>query len=311
MRPIVSITLNPALDISTRVDAVTAGPKLRCAAPRRDPGGGGINVSRVVAELEGSSLAFVALGGATGQAVEAMLREDGQTLSVFSIDGETRQSLSVIDAAGQQYRFVMPGPEWGQVAVERALSQMRDVTPEGALVVFSGSLPPGVAADFPQHFCETLKGRDLVFDLSGSALERFVGLETGAFLLRMDQGEGETLHGGALTSAEETAAFARGLVERGAAERVIIARGAEGSVLVNADGAWAVKAADVQVNSKTGAGDSFVGAMVFGLASGMAELEAFSLGAAAASATVTTSATELCHRDMVYELLPECGISEV
>lgn len=311
MRPIVTITLNPALDISTRVDKVVAGPKLRCAAPRRDPGGGGINVSRVVAELEGSSLAFVALGGATGQAVEAMLREDGQTLSVFSIDGETRQSLSVIDGGGQQFRFVMPGPEWDQVAVERALSQMRDVTPEGAVVVFSGSLPPGVSAEFPQQLCGTLKGRDLVFDLSGSALERFVELETGAFLLRMDQGEGEALHGGPLATAEETAEFARGLVARGAAERVIIARGAEGSVLVDECGAWVVKAADVEVNSKTGAGDSFVGAMVFGLASGTSIQEAFCLGSAAASATVTTGATELCHRDKVEELQPECAVTEI
>lgn len=311
MRPIVTITLNPALDVSTRVDAVRAGPKLRCDAPRRDPGGGGINVSRVVAELEGSSLAFVALGGATGQAVEGMLRDSGQTLSVFSIDGETRQSLSVIDDDGRQYRFVMPGPEWDQVAVERALSQMRDVTPEGALVVFSGSLPPGVSSEFPQQLCETLKGRDLVFDLSGSALERFVELETGAFLLRMDKGEGEALRGGPLATPEATAKFARSLVERGAAQRVIVARGAEGSFLVDAEGAWAVRAADVPVNSKTGAGDSFVGAMVFGLASGIEECAAFSLGAAAASATVTTSATELCHQDKVQELLPQCEVREL
>ena len=66
MSDILTITLNPALDVATSVDAVVPGPKLRCAEPRYDPGGGGVNVSRALQRLEGSSHAFVAFGGETG-----------------------------------------------------------------------------------------------------------------------------------------------------------------------------------------------------------------------------------------------------
>ncbi|MDP7149465.1 MAG: hexose kinase [Paracoccaceae bacterium] len=312
MRPVTTITLNPALDLATQVDAVTPGPKLRCAEPRKDPGGGGINVSRVVAEMGGQSTAMVALGGATGEVLEGMLRNDPGNVSVFAIPGDTRHSFSVVEReTGGQYRFVMPGPVWDRDMAQAALGQIRDVSPAGSVIVFSGSLPPGVPADFPMHLCEVLANCDVVLDMSGSALTTFADSGTDAFMLRMDMGEGAMLNGAPLDTAEDTAEFAQSLVRRKAAKYVIIARGGEGSVLANADGVWAVRAADVEVNSKTGAGDSFVGAMVFALASGQDLLGAFSLGAAAASATVTTTATELCHHETVYSLLSECTVTRL
>ena len=309
MRPIVTITLNPALDLATSVKAVIAGPKLRCTEPKRDPGGGGINVSRVADELGGKTTTFVVLGGATGNALEALLRGEGIEPAVFEIDGETRQSLSVSTSqTGEQYRFVMPGPLWTADTLDRALVQIRNVTPTGALVVFSGSLPPGVPDDFPARLGALLKDCDLIFDMSGAALERFASSQLNPFILRMDSGEGEMLHGGPLATAQDTARFARGLVDRKAAQAVIIARGAEGSVLATADGAWLVHAAKVPVDSKVGAGDSFVGAMAYALSQDMPLIEALQLGAAAASATVTTPATDLCSRAMIYDLLSQCTI---
>lgn len=312
MRPIVTITLNPALDLATSVAAVTAGPKLRCAEPKRDPGGGGINVSRVADELGGATTTFVVMGGATGNALEALLRDEGIEPAVFKIEGETRQSLSVSTSqTGEQYRFVMPGPLWTADTLERALQQIRDVTPPGALVVFSGSLPPGVPDDFPERLGDTLHDCDMIFDMSGAALQRFASAQRNAFILRMDRSEGEMLSSGPLTQAQDTANFASQLVDRQAAKSVIIARGAEGSVLATADGAWLVHAAKVPVDSKVGAGDSFVGAMAYALSDNVSLIEALQLGAAAASATVTTPATDLCSRAMIYDLLPQCTVDRL
>ena len=312
MRPIITITLNPALDLATHVDCVEAGPKLRCGEPRQDPGGGGINVSRVIAELGGTSTAMVALGGATGSTLERMLRADLADVSVLEIPGETRQSLSVTEAGtNKQYRFVMPGPRWSEAMIDAAMGRIRDLSAPGALVVLSGSLPPDVPDDFPARLCRCLKDCDVVLDLSGEALSRFSSSAQDAFLLRMDMGEGAMLNGAPLETASDTADFAARLVAAKAARTVVIARGAEGSVLADASGAWTVKAADVPVNSKVGAGDSFVGAMVFGLAEGRPMLDAFQLGAAAASATVTTTATELCHKETIHQLLPQCAVSRL
>ncbi|MDO5641799.1 MAG: PfkB family carbohydrate kinase, partial [Paracoccus sp. (in: a-proteobacteria)] len=105
--PILTVTLNPALDVSTGADAVVPGIKLRCDMPVLDPGGGGINVSRAIAIMGGASTAFVALGGATGAQLGAMLEDAGLSWREMRAPGETRQSLAVIDRAGdQQYRFV-------------------------------------------------------------------------------------------------------------------------------------------------------------------------------------------------------------
>ena len=96
---------------------------------------------------------------------------------------------------------------------------------------------------------------------------------------------------------------------RGAAGRVIVARGADGSVMAGPDGLVQVSAADVSVVSAVGAGDSFVGAFAYGLASGLSGPDSLALGAAAASATVTTPATALCTHEMVMAYLPQCGAS--
>ena len=95
MGKVITLTLNPALDISTTVDNVRPDTKLRCRAPRIDPGGGGVNVSRAMAKLGEQSLAFVALGGTIGQSLLARLRDEGVTAINYDIPGETRQSFAV------------------------------------------------------------------------------------------------------------------------------------------------------------------------------------------------------------------------
>ena len=127
----------------------------------------------------------------------------------------------------------------------------------------------------------------------------------------MDMGEAATLHGSSLETVQETANFAMGLVRKKAAKTVIIARGAEGSVLADANGAAFANAAKVEVDSKVGAGDSFVGAFVHAIADNQPVREALRFGAAAASAAVTTPATELCEKDMTLQLLAECQTSDL
>ena len=312
LRPIVTITLNPALDLAISVERVVAGPKLRSDTPRTDPGGGGINVARVVEELTGEATAFVALGGATGKALEQALRPKVTRVEVLALEGDTRQSVAVTDRGSkEQYRFVMPGPQWTAPTIDRALSAIRDLCSEGTLVVLSGSLPPGVPADFPTRLQHVLQNRDVIYDMSGAALAQFAQTKNNAFVLRMDQAEGNELNAAPLPTPEDTAAFAAGLVAQGVAQTVIVARGAEGSVMADAEGRWMVSAAKVGVVSTTGAGDSFVGGLAFALAQGQSMQQAIALGAAAASAAVTTSATELCRKDMVDEVLPQCRVRRI
>ena len=124
--PILTLTLNPALDMSTEVPSLVPDQKLRCTEPLLDPGGGGLNVSRAVAALGGESLALVALGGLTGDRLAGLIRQEGVPFLALTAPGETRQSLTVTAAdTGQQFRFMLPGPQWSDADQERVFLLLR------------------------------------------------------------------------------------------------------------------------------------------------------------------------------------------
>ena len=123
---ILTLTLNPALDMASEVPELIAGHKLRCSEPLLDPGGGGLNVSRAIRALGGDSLALVAIAGLTGDRLAGLIREAGVTFLALLGPGETRQSLTVTEAAtGKQYRFMLPGPTWGRLERERVFTLLR------------------------------------------------------------------------------------------------------------------------------------------------------------------------------------------
>ncbi|MGC1173003.1 1-phosphofructokinase family hexose kinase, partial [Polaromonas sp.] len=108
---ILTITMNPALDVSTSTDKVRDTHKLRCAAAQFHPGGGGINVARVLHRLGSNCLALYPSGGATGQRLGQLLEQEQVRHRGLPIAGETRESFSVHEtSSGKDFRFVLPGP---------------------------------------------------------------------------------------------------------------------------------------------------------------------------------------------------------
>ncbi len=303
--PVLTLTLNPALDMATDVPRLIADEKLRCSEPRLDPGGGGINVARAIHALGGEALALVALGGLTGDRLSELLRGAGIAFLGITGPGETRQSLTVTeDETGRQYRFMLPGPAWGEADQARVFQLLRAAGKSGAFAVISGSQPPGVPVDFPARLAAAMAGMEVVLDTSGKALHEAVDHPIpGLRLLRMDGEEAEALAGRKLLTREQTADFAQGLVRAGVARQVIVARGADGSVLAEADLRWHAAAPRVDVVSKVGAGDSFVGAFILALARGGGSEAALKAGVCAAAAAVMTEATDLCRREDVERLM--------
>lgn len=306
--PILTLTLNPALDMATEVAEIRPGEKLRCADPLLDPGGGGLNVSRAIRALGGDSLALVALGGLTGDRLAGLIRGEGVTFLSILGPGETRQSLTVNEAAtGKQFRFMLPGPVWTDTERARVFTLLRATARPSGISVISGSQPPGVPADFPAELAASMPDSRVVLDTSGTALTAAVTHPIpDLFVLRMDGEEAEGLAGHKLHTRAETADFAQSLVRKGVAQRVIVARGADGNVLAEAGLRLFAPAPKVTVKSTVGAGDSFVAAFVLALARGQSSAEALSLGSAAAGAAVMTDATQLCRLEDVERLLPTC-----
>jgi len=315
MSDILTVTLNPALDMSTSVEQVKPEEKLRCAEPVYDPGGGGINVARAIGELGGRAKALVALAGFHGQQFLDLLTREPLIPEVFGIPGETRQSLAVIDrTTGEQYRYVFPGPAWSPDLAYDALQAIGRATPKGGYVVLSGSQPPGVPLHFPTDLAAMVDQHDarLILDTSGEPLKAL--LKAGSarqHVLRLDGSESEDLAGRKFGTVSAVADFAEELVDRGVAEVVVLALGAEGSVLVEGKNRWRAVTRKVTVKSKVGAGDSFVGSFTLALSRGALWEEALVQGVAAASAAVMNDATTLCLRSDVEELAASATLERV
>ena len=148
MPSIATLTLNPAIDKNTNIDRVVAEDKLRCEAPTREPGGGGINVSRVVHRLGGSSTAVYTSGGPTGTILESLLDDEALSHTPVSTADWTRENLIVSETStDRQYRFGMPGPELTAGELGTCLDALRTLDPSPDYLGASGSLPPGVPED--------------------------------------------------------------------------------------------------------------------------------------------------------------------
>jgi len=306
MQPIVTLTMNPALDIATATDRVVPAHKLRCAAPRYDPGGGGINVARGVHALGGGAIAIFPAGGAAGEMIRHLLEQEGVAHHPIAIAGFTRESLAVDEReTGRQYRFILPGPEISERDQERCLDELSLLAPKADFIVASGSLPIGVSDDFYTRVAELAKklGKRLILDTSGSALKKAGG---GIYLLKPSLRELEDLSGREIRSEGDQERAARQIVEEGRSEIVVLSLGAEGALLATTDGCERFAAIPVEAKSTVGAGDSMLAGVVLGLCRGLPLPEAVRFGMAAGTAALFGAGTELCRRadvERLYQLM--------
>ena len=308
--PIVTLTMNPALDVSSTVDRVVSEHKLRCGPSRFDPGGGGVNVSRAIRNLGGNSVAVYPLGGPTGQAYRGFLEQAGILGRVVTIAGNTRESFTVDETTtGEQYRFVLQGPTFREPEWRACLSVVGDHLPVGGFLVASGSLPPGVPDDFYAMLARIAHEHDIrvVVDASGPALA--AALDEGVFLIKPSRDElAELVDAPGELDRPEQVEAARSIVDDGRAEVVALTLGAGGAVLVTADDELHLPTPKVEVASAVGAGDAFLAGLVLRLAEGRPLADAFRTAVAAGSATAMLPATELCRAEDVARLEEELSL---
>jgi len=307
---ILTLTPNSSIDIWTTTTQVKSGIKLRCTAPQYDPGGGGINVSRVLHRLGAQTLALFTAGGAVGDELTAMLGAEGIPAELQHIAGQTRESLHVLDeASGELFRFVMPGPALTEAEGNAFLGRLEQLARPGGLIVGSGSLPPGLGEAFWSRASALVKrlGCQFLLDSAHGVSET---LESGLYLLRQNLDEMCNVAGAKLSWPDEAATWSREQIGRGACEVVVITSGAEGALLVTKDDRVRLAPPKVETKSAVGAGDSFMGGLCLGLANGQAPRDALRLAVATAAATMITPATELCRKEDVDRVLAAMGAIE-
>lgn len=296
---IVTLTMNPALDITTTVEAIHPTSKVRCSAARYDAGGGGINVARIASVLGVRASVVFPAGGSTGAHVESLISRTGLPSRVVPIIDSTRESFTVNErATGEQYRFVLPGPHLTIAERNRCLDELRVAAQSAEFVVASGSLPPSVPPDWYQLVAEVCRdvGARLVLDTSGGGL---INVRSGVFLLKPSLRELRECVGRDLVSEAEQVEAAREMIDRGVTESVVVSLGADGALLVTPQQAHRFAAVPVDVVSAVGAGDAMVAGIVVGLVRGEPLVEAVLLGVAAGTAMLLTPGTAAPTRSRV------------
>jgi 6-phosphofructokinase 2 len=303
---IVTLTMNPTVDINSTVDNVVADRKLRCEPSHYEPGGGGINVSRAIRRLGGNSLALYTAGGMFGRMLEELLDPEGIAHRSIGIGGSTRESVTISERSrDRQFRFVMPGPQLDETEWRRCLAILGELDPKPAYVVASGSLPGGVPGDFYAELAHRSLGlgAKVIVDTSGEALRS--ASRAGVYLLKPNINEIQDLIGRRFQDESELVKAAQELIEKGGTEVIVVSLGAAGALTVSGEGYEFVRAPTVPIRSRVGAGDSTVAGIALGLATGKPLREAVRFGVAAGAAAVMTPGTELCRREDAERLYLE------
>jgi 1-phosphofructokinase family hexose kinase len=293
---IVTVTLNPTIDQTLVLDRFVPGDTLRVKSSRFDPGGKGINVSRVVRELGGESVAMGFAPGGLGRYIEQTLRAQGVECDFVHTKGETRTNITVLDESRHRHTILSdPGPRTDIHYVRQLLLKLRRRLRANDWLVVAGSIPPPLA---PEVYARIIGlGRDqlahTVLDADGPALA--AGLAAGPEMVKGNRRELERLLGRHLDDEESTLQAAHEL--RGMEVRTaVVTRGREGAIAECDDGCWRAQAPRVRAVSAVGSGDGLLAGVVFTLSRGGTMEEALRLGVAAGTACVLTPGTELCHR---------------
>ena len=297
IKPVITYTPNPAIDVWAQCERVILTEKTRIEKVRTDPGGGGINVTRVLMALGLPSHPIYLAGGATGTLFQTMLEQRGIHGTCIPITGDTRISEVVFESSNShEYRFVAEGPVISPQEAKTALGTIAKI--EGDWIVASGSLPRGLP---DHHYLDVAriahdKNMKIALDCSGPALKA-AGLEGHLDLLKISKRELSELVDQPIDDFDQLSRIAMELIKSDRIKRLLVSMGPEGACLADQDGVVRVPAHKIDVKSTVGAGDSFLGGFLYGLVTGADDKEALAMAIAAGSAACLRPGTQLVSKD--------------
>jgi 6-phosphofructokinase 2 len=308
---IVTLTINPAVDVSTSVKKMLPFTKMRCAQAQRDPGGGGINVARVLKRLGIEATAVYPAGGAPGQLLATLVELEGVRSVVIPTSSDTREDITIFDeTTREQFRLVFPGALLGEAEWQECLGSIARITPPPAFVIASGSLPAGVPHDFFGRVAQATKSPSkTIVDTSGPFLK--AALEAGVYLIKPNLREFQELAGISSTDEATLIEAGRRLFDRYPIEVIALSMGPAGALLVTRDMALRANGLPIDPISVSGAGDSFLGAMVWSLVNSDNLETALRYGVAGGSAALLNPGTELCRPEDVHRLASEVIVTPI
>lgn len=308
---IYTVTLNPALDKTVEIPGMALDTVNRITSMRTDPGGKGINVSKVIAKLGGESCAVGILGGESGRTLLAALEREGLRTHFRFVEGQTRTNLKIIDRALHTNTDINePGLTVSPADLDALLRDLLGMVREGDIVVLAGSLPQGAPQDTYRVWTAACreKGARVCLDADGVLLAE--GLKAAPYLIKPNEDELSRLVGHRLTDTDELIAEGRRLL-KGGVTRVVISLGERGALYLRGNEVLYAEGLSVPVGSTVGAGDSVVAALAYADSLGMSDEDAVRLSTATGAANVMCSGTQPAEWEAIEKLLPQVKIRRI
>lgn len=302
MPSVVTLTFNPCIDKNITAPKLVPEKKLRCAKPILSPGGGGINVARVMRKLGSPVSAIYLTGGSTGELLTSLLMDEQVDVIPVPIEAETRESWIVNEkSTGNQYKFIMPGPDVNESETELCLQKLEEL-PGIRFIVVSGSMPDSIPKTTSKRIAEiaSKKKAKLIIDCSGEALVQAV--RERAYIIKPSISELATLIHAFSLNADTPHDAGKLLISLGYCEVVIISMGAAGALLITGNTEKEIPAPPIIRKSTSGAGDSLVAGIVHSLLQGK-DLEAsVQFGVACGSAATSHAGTAVFSKEDAFRL---------
>ncbi len=305
MQKTITLTMNPVVDKDTSVAGIVPNKKLRCAAPMYYAGGGGINVSRALKKLGGSSLCVFLAGGPTGTHLRQLISQEEMAHKAIEIEGWTRENLSVTDTNTQlQYRFGVPGPKVDKDELNSILAYLEEKVNYNDFLVVSGKLPLEVPPDFYVEISKIADNKKAKFILDTSGVALLPSMKANIYLMKPNLGELSTIMDVPSISVIELETLAKKFLETYKCKVLVVSLGAKGALLAHESGIEHIPAPTVHQKSTIGAGDSMVAGIIYSLQTNKSLSEAIKYGVACGTAATLHPGTQLCNKedaDKLYE----------
>jgi 6-phosphofructokinase 2 len=301
---ITTLTLNPALDKSAKVDQFVPEQKLKCHSIHYQAGGGGVNISIVLNTLQVKNRCIFTSGGDTGLYLKNLLVKENINIKTIAINSWTRENLSIVDTKTElQYRFGMPGNDLNTSEIELIKTELTKEVKDNSILVLSGSLSEKTPSNLYATLLKTLAGKNvkIIIDTSGQTL--IETLKENVYLVKPNQRELAQLAGKEFLSKNEQEDFAMELINSKKAKLVVVSMGARGAFLASSEGIFYKSAPSVKVKSTIGAGDSMVAGMVYAIQQGLSCEEILKWGVVCGVATTMTEGTNLASQENINKVL--------
>lgn len=308
---VLTVTLNPSVDRAVFVQQLKVGDTNRVVRSETDAGGKGVNLSRVLRELGGETVATGFLGGGPGAFICKVLDDQDVPHCFVQVHGDTRTNFSVEDAdQNPPTTFNEKGPEILSSDIDHLFTRVKEYLPKLTWLAMGGSLPPGAPTDVFRRLTELAHeaGVKALVDADGDAMK--LAMAARPDFIKPNEKEASRLLGRELSGRNDALDAAMELYQHlgGGAKIAIISRGAGGAVMACEDGEFDGITPSVEMRSTIGCGDSMLGGMLWAMGTGKSLEESFRWGLASGAATASTDGTEIARRPIVESLLPSARI---